>query len=398
MLGYLDCFSGVSGDKFLGALVGAGLDAGLLDARLRLLGVGGWRLETAAVERAGLPGTQVRVIVEDGQPSRDWRTIRSLIEASALSEPEKDGALRAFAALAEAEAGVHGVSVEDVHFHEVGAVDSIVDIVGTAIGLVALGVDELWSTPVRLGAGLVMTSHGMLPVPAPATAVLARGLPVYAGELEGEMTTPTGAALVRAFVTRFAPMPPVRTVAEGWGAGSRELAIPNLLRLTLAQEELGGGRLSEVVVLETAIDHVTPELLAATIDLLLEAGALDAWAEPVAMKKGRLGSAVTVLAHASEARRLSDVLMLHTGTLGVRRSFTWRDVAPRRIETVDTSLGTIRVKVQGEGASLRVRPENDDVVRIARETGLPLDKVARTLTDDAEARLSGRSPSGPSCG
>ncbi len=338
------------------------------------------------------------MIVEDGQPSRDWRTIRSLIEASALSEPEKDGALRAFAALAEAEAGVHGVSVEDVHFHEVGAVDSIVDIVGTAIGLVALGVDELWSTPVRLGAGLVMTSHGMLPVPAPATAVLARGLPVYAGELEGEMTTPTGAALVRAFVTRFAPMPPVRTVAEGWGAGSRELAIPNLLRLTLAQEELGGGRLSEVVVLETAIDHVTPELLAATIDLLLEAGALDAWAEPVAMKKGRLGSAVTVLAHASEARRLSDVLMLHTGTLGVRRSFTWRDVAPRRIETVDTSLGTIRVKVQGEGASLRVRPENDDVVRIARETGLPLDKVARTLTDDAEARLSGRSPSGPSCG
>jgi uncharacterized protein (TIGR00299 family) protein len=387
MFGFLDCFSGVSGDKFLGALIGAGLDPALLEERLRLLGIEGWRLEVAQVQRAGLPGTQVDVIVEDRQPSRDWRTIRGLIEDSALTDAEKSGALRAFGLLAEAEAHVHGVEVDDVHFHEVGAVDSIVDMVGTAIGMSALGITELWSTPVRVGRGMVTTAHGELPVPAPATAELMRGVPIYAGELDGEMTTPTGAALLRAFVTRFAPLPPVRVSAEGWGAGTRELAIPNLLRLTLGEQDLGGGDLSEVAVLETSVDNVTPELLAATVDLLLQEGALDAWTEPVRMKKGRLGSAVTVVATPQEAHRLTDLLMVHTGTLGVRRTLTWREVAPRRVEEVDTSLGRVRVKVQGAGASARVRPENDDVVAIARATGLPLDRVARTLTEEAERAL-----------
>lgn len=387
MLAFLDCFSGVSGDKFLGALVGAGLDPRVLEQRLRLLGVEGWHIEAEAVERGGLPGTQVSVVIDEGQPSRDWRAIRTLIEASGLSDAEKDGALRAFTVLAEAEAQVHGVAVDHVHFHEVGAVDSIIDIVGTAVGLRALGIDELWSTAVRVGRGTVATSHGELPIPAPATALLLRGLPVYAGDVPGEMTTPTGAALLRAFVTRFAALPPMRVRTEGWGAGTRDFGIPNLLRLTLGEVEMGGGDLSEVAVLETSVDHVTPELLAATIDLLLAEGALDAWADPILMKKGRLGTEVTVLAAPEDAHRLSDLLMLHTGTLGVRRTFTWREVAPRRIETVDTSLGTVRVKVQGEGASARVRPENDDVVAIARSTGLPLDRVTRTLTLEAEAAL-----------
>lgn len=384
---YLDCFSGVSGDKFLAALVGAGLCPDLLRRRLALVDVGGYELVVRDTSRGGLAGAQVEVPVEPGQPSRDWAAIRSLIEDSALSGAEKDAALRPFRLLAEAEAVAHGTEVDRVHFHEVGAVDSIVDIVGSAIGVVALGIGELWASPIRLGRGTVETAHGTLPVPAPATALLLQGLPVYAGEIDGEMTTPTGAALVKAFVTRFAPMPPVRVLAEGWGAGSRDLPIPNLLRLSLAERDMGGGALSEVMILETAIDHVTAEHVAAVIDILLEEGALDAWSEPLRMKKRRLGTNVTVLAEPADAHRLTDLLMHHTGTLGVRRMLTWRQTAPRSVEAVATSLGVVRVKVQGEGDSLRVRPENEDVVAIARATGLPLDRVVRVLTDEAEAAL-----------
>jgi uncharacterized protein (TIGR00299 family) protein len=390
MFAFLDCFSGISGDKFLGALVGAGLDPDVLRDRLALLDIDGYSVDVSEVRTAGIAGVRVGVTVEHGQRSRDWRAIRELITGSRLSDPVKQRALDAFGRLAVAEAAAHGVEVDAVHFHEVGAVDSIVDIVGVAIGVVELGITELWATPVRLGHGMVSTAHGMLPVPAPATAELLRGVPVYAGELEGEMTTPTGAALLRALVTRYAPMPPMSVAREGWGAGSLELSIPNLLRLTLGELELGGGGLTEIAVLQSAIDHVTAELLAATLDIALAEGALDAWAEPIRMKKGRVGTEVTVLARVEDAARLTDLLMLHTGTLGVRRTITWRQVDVRRVETVSTTLGTVRVKVQGSGASLRVRPENDDVVSIARSTGMPLDRVARTLTEQAEAVLRER--------
>jgi uncharacterized protein (TIGR00299 family) protein len=384
--GFLDCFSGISGDKFLGALIGAGLEPALLKERLAALDVPGWELRAETVLSSGISGTKVTVDVEPGQRSRDWRTIREIIERSSLEAPVRESALAAFAALAEAEATVHGCAVEDVHFHEVGAVDSIVDIVGAAIGLAELGITELWSTPVRLGSGTVMTSHGELPVPAPATARLLRGIPVYAGEIPGELTTPTGATLLRAFVSRYAPMPPIRVSAEGWGAGTLKLALPNLLRLSVGERETGGD-VEEVVVLETCIDHETAEIISATIDLLLEEGALDAWSEPVRMKKGRLGTGVTVLARTGDTERLSELLMRHTGTLGVRRTPTWRQLAPRRLTSVTTSLGTVRVKVQGEGADLRARPESDDVVAVARATGLPLGQVMRRLTEEARAAL-----------
>jgi pyridinium-3,5-bisthiocarboxylic acid mononucleotide nickel chelatase len=389
MFAHLDCSSGASGDKFLGALVGAGLVPDVLRERLSALPLSGYSLKVREVRSAGLAGTKVDVLVADGQPSRDWRAIRTLIEDAPLHPAVKERALDAFHRLALAEALAHGVDVEKVHFHEVGAVDSIVDIVGTAIGMHELGIGEVWATPVRLGRGTVMTSHGELPVPAPATSRLLAGVPMYAGELDGEMTTPTGAALLRTFVGRYASMPPMRVLSEGWGAGSREFAIPNLLRLSVGELEMGGGGLLEVAVLQSVIDNVTPELLAAALALAIDDGALDAWAEPVAMKKGRLGSEVTVLARAEDAVRITELLMRHTGTLGVRRSMAWRQVAPRRSETVVTSLGTVRVKVQGEGASARVRPENDDVVAIARSTGLPLDRVARVLTSEAEALLLG---------
>ena len=387
MFAYLDCGAGISGDMFLGALVGAGLEPDVLRQRLGALGLGGFSIVVTQVRRAALPGTKVDVVVDAGQPSRDWATIRALIERSSLDDAVRARSLAAFARLARAEAAVHGVETDAVHFHEVGAVDSIVDIVGAAIGLHELGIDEMWCSPVRLGSGTVMTSHGELPVPAPATARLLMGIPVFGGELPGELTTPTGAVLVAEFASRFAPMPPMRVTAEGWGAGSRDHAIPNLARLSLGELELGGGGLTEVALLQSVIDNATPELLAATLDIALQEGALDAWAEPVAMKKGRLGTEVTVLSKVEDAARLTELLMLHTGTLGVRRTMTWREVAPRRVETVETSLGQVRVKVQGSGLSLRVRPENDDVVSIARAHGLPLDRVARMLTAEAEVHL-----------
>ena len=395
MFAFIDCFSGASGDKFLGALVGAGLDPEVLRRQLALLDVGGYTLEVSEVRKAGMAGVKVDVVVEDGQRSRDWRAIRELITASRLSDAVKRRALDVFGRLAVAEAAAHGVEVDAVHFHEVGAVDSIVDIVGTAIGVVELGIDEIWATPVRLGRGMVSTSHGMLPIPAPATAELLRGVPVYAGELDGEMTTPTGAALLRSLVTRYAPMPPMTIASDGWGAGTWDLPIPNLLRLTLGKAELGGGGLTEIAVLQSSIDHVTAELLAATLDIALAEGALDAWADPISMKKGRVGTEVTVLARIEDAARLTDLLMLHTGTLGVRRTITWRQIDVRRVETVSTTFGTVRVKVQGTGASLRVRPENDDVVAIARSSGLPLDRVVRMLTEQAETVLRERGSDAP---
>ena len=395
MFAYLDCGAGVSGNMFLGALIGAGLDPDVLRDRLAGIDLPGYSIEVSQVRRAGMPGTKVDIVVEAGQPSRDWRKIRAIIEHGSLEARVKRRALATFERLARAEATVHGVEVDEVHFHEVGAVDSIVDIVGAAIGVQELGIGELWCSPVRLGSGTVMTSHGELPVPAPATAKVLMGLPVFAGELPGELTTPTGAVLVAELASRFAPMPPMRVTAEGWGAGSRDHAIPNLARLSLGELELGGGGLTEVALLESVIDNATPELLAATLDIALQEGALDAWAEPVAMKKGRLGTEVTVLAKVEDAARLTELLMMHTGTLGVRRTMTWRQVAPRRLETIETSLGRVRVKVQGAGPSLRVRPENDDVVAIARIHGLPLDRVARTLTTEAEELLLGHEPEGP---
>ena len=390
MFAYLDCFSGVSGDKFLGALVGAGVAVDDLRERLAGIGLPGWTIDAAPTRRAGLAGTLVTVGVAGDQPSRAWRDIEAMIAGSALEDTVRRRALAAFGSLAEAEAKAHGVPVADVHFHEVGAVDSIVDIVGTAIGLELLGIDRIWASPVCVGFGTVRTQHGVLPVPAPATAELLRGIPTYAGEVEGEMTTPTGAALLRAFVETFAPMPPGTAVAEGWGAGSRETPVANLLRLTLVEDVETTSPLEQVAVLATTVDHITAEHLAASVDILLDLGALDAWTRPVHMKKNRLGAELTVIARLADAERLSDAVMLHTGTLGVRRTFTWRAVAGRELLTVTTSFGDVRVKVSGVGEGRRVRPENDDVVAIARATGKPVDVVARLLAAEATEALRER--------
>ncbi|HEY3317624.1 MAG TPA: nickel pincer cofactor biosynthesis protein LarC [Coriobacteriia bacterium] len=402
MLAYLDCSTGISGDKFLGALIDAGYSLDRLTSALALLDLPPHELVLEWVTRGGVSAAHIGVESDHEPSARTWRDIRDLLTHSALPDRVREAALSAFGLLAEAEAKVHGVPVDDVHFHEVGALDSIVDIVGVADGLAALEVDELVVSPVATGFGTVETEHGTLPVPAPATAELLVGVPAFTGGIEGELTTPTGAALVSAFATGFGPMPIATPVATGYGAGSHELPVPNIARVTLAEraqdvaepslqpapEEAQSRVRTEVVaVLETNLDSLTPEHLAFACERLLEEGALDVWRTPVVMKKGRAGVVLSVMVEPERTERFSALVMELTGTLGVRRMLLDRDVAPRFIATVDTRYGPVRVKVTTLGGERRVRPEHDDVAAIARREALPYDEVARTVTAEAEAVL-----------
>ncbi len=396
MIGYLDCSTGVSGDKLLGAL----LDAGTADGRFTAEDLAAIAAQLApearvVVERVssrGVSALGVRVLADEQPHSRSWSEIRTSIGAADLPAPVAEMALRAFGALAQAEATVHGTTVDDVHFHEVGAIDSIVDMVGACAGLHALGITSLLATPVAVGSGTVETSHGTLPVPAPATALLLQSaaVPVVTGPASGELTTPTGAALLAACVERFSAMPPLTITGIGYGAGTRDIGVPNVCRLILGQEspvahrEPGDGLAVEsVAVLETNLDHLSPEELAFACEELLAEGALDVWQTPVVMKKGRLAVVLSVLAAEADAPRLAARVSELTGSLGVRVRTAERFVAPREVLEVPTEWGVVRVKA-GAG---RLRPEHEDVARIARETGHSYADVARRATQAARDLL-----------
>ena len=389
MIAWLDASSGVSGDKFLGALLDAGVDPAVVREALEAVLPGEGTLSVERVTRGGIAGVHVEVAETRTQPARHWPEIRALLEGSSLAPAVRDRAVAVFAALAAAEAAVHGVAEERVHFHEVGAVDSIADIVGVVAGLAALGVDQLVCSPVAVGSGTVPTSHGLLPVPAPATARLLVGLPAYAGEATGESTTPTGAALVRVLADRFGPMPAMTVACVGHGAGSRETEVPNVARLLVGHARLAadgaesalaaprpGVTTDLVVVLRAVVDHVSAERLAFALERLLEAGARDAWLTPVVMKKGRPGTEVTVLTDVGDGGRLAAELMRHTGTLGVRIEESARIVAERGESVVETGFGPVRVKL---GPGQTARAEYDDLARIARERDIALAEVEEAV-------------------
>lgn len=389
MIGHLDCSTGVSGDKFLGAL----LDIGRRDGRftpdhLRSLLDALAPEADVAVMRAhshGIAATSVRVEAREQPAHRDWGSIRALLANAGLPHDVRDRALATFGLLAEAEAQVHGRAVDDVHFHEVGALDSILDVVGVCAGLAALGVERLIASPVAVGGGSVATSHGVLPVPAPATALLLEGIPTYAGHdssdplgarsLAGELTTPTGAALLRTCVDGFGPWPAMVPAAVGHGAGTRDIGRPNVCRLVLGSEVTGALAMERVTLLESSIDHISPEAAAAAAEQLRAEGALDVWMAPIVMKKGRAGFVLATLVPAGGADAFAERVVALTGTLGVRRRELERSVAHRSQRTVDTEWGPVRVK---EGAG-RVRPEADDIARIAREQGLSFSAVEDAL-------------------
>jgi pyridinium-3,5-bisthiocarboxylic acid mononucleotide nickel chelatase len=388
---YLDCSTGVSGDKFLGALLDVGEVRGDFTAEhLRAVVAAIAPEARVSVERVlshGVSALGVRVSAEGQPPHRHWSDIESLLESAALPEPVRESALRAFEALAIAEATVHGVAVSDVHFHEVGAIDSIVDIVGACAGVHALGLgDAIVVGPVAVGSGTVETSHGVLPVPTPATAALLADVPILPGPASGELTTPTGAALVKALGSGFGALPAMTIDRLGYGAGTRDIGMPNVCRIMIGEPMAGqlgvsDSELQPVVLLETNIDHLPAEELSFAAEELMAAGALDVWQTPIVMKKGRAAVMLSVLAKPGAADGLAGRIIGLTGSLGMRRHSLERSCVAREVHEVATPWGPVRVKV-GAG---RLRPEHDDVARIARERALPYAAVAREISRLASA-------------
>jgi len=373
---YFDGASGASGDMVLGAVVDLGLPLDRLREDLASLPLPGYRLESTRVSRSGLAATKVDVHVEEEKPAhRHLGDIVRLLEESRLPADVKERAEALFVRLAEAEAAVHGTSPERVHFHEVGAVDSIVDIVGGVLALRWLEADRFVSSPLNVGSGTVKMAHGVFPVPPPATARLVSGVPVY-GEGEGELLTPTGALLLTAHATEYGPLPPMKIEKTGHGAGTRETeGRPNVLRL-LVGEETRGATVDRVLVLETEIDDASPQLLGPLLDQLLAAGAKDAFFTPVQMKKGRPGVLVTVVAPPERRGAVEELLFRETTTLGVRHQEWDRTVLEREVSTVETDYGPIRVKIGRRGGTVyNAWPEFDDCQRAAAEKGVPVKQV-----------------------
>jgi len=440
-IAYLECFSGISGDMFLGALIDAGVPPRLLEDAVAGLQVGA-RLEISRVVRSGISATKVDVWVDgekdlpreeywatqnvgralspakskhehghhddherdhdhpragapashDPEPGRGLSEIRAIIGKADISDTARKTAISIFEALGTAEAKIHATSIEKVHFHEVGAVDAMVDIVCAAVGAEALEVDEIICSPLNVGGGSVKCAHGTFPVPAPATVELLKAAPVYSTGIQAELVTPTGAAIVKTLATRFAAFPEMKIDKSGYGAGSRDLpGVPNVVRLTVGEVEstLVAKTSSEIItVLEANLDDLNPQVFGYVMDRLFEEGALDVFGMPVQMKKNRPGSLLTVLCKAEDASKLTQLIFTETTTLGVRRRDERRQSLARRWENVNTPWGEVRIKIASmNGTVTNCAPEYEDCRRIATEHHVPLKKVIQ----EASQQYLGRS-------
>lgn len=385
---YFDCYAGISGDMTVGALLDLGVPLEYLQTELAKLALphGSYTLSSQRAERRHVAALKFDVEVHDHHTHRHYSGIDAMIAESTLSDRAKDLARRVFRRLAEAEALVHGVAVEQVHFHEVGAVDSIVDIVGTAICLDYLGVEAVHASPLPLGGGFVETAHGRLPVPAPATAELLRGLAVHTSCGDGERVTPTGAAIIAALATLPDSRPAMQLAKVGCGAGSKDFSdCPNILRVFLGNAVTGDGR-DEVIVVESNIDDSTGEVLGHVMDLLLEGGALDVFFTPIQMKKNRPGVQLSFLCRRELLDNLCRLVLTETSAIGLRHYPVGRMILERRIEVKSTPLGPVRFKLVFEnGSLLRSAPEYEDCRRIARERDIPLQEVMLRVSASLES-------------
>ena len=391
-LAWFHCFAGIAGDMALGALVDAGADAGEVGALLDRLHLPGWELRFEEGIRGGVACTRALVSARDDRP-RTHAAVVAMIEDAALPERVAARALAVFASLAGVEAALHRVPVADVHFHEVGGHDAVVDVVGTAAALEVLGVDELCASAVATGTGTVRSAHGLLPNPAPATVRLLEGIPAFGRDVRLELTTPTGAALLAALCSSFGPLPAMRVTASGFGAGAGELDdLPNCTQVVVGrrQAEPAAGPGQPALVLETNLDDVTGEQLGLAVAGALEAGALDAWVTPATMKKGRPGHVLHVLADATRLGALRGVIERTTGTMGVRATAVERWPAARRLGQVVVDGMTIRMKVTRG----RAKPEFDDVALVAAETGASLHDVASRAEEAWRATSEGQAAHG----
>ena len=397
MIGWLDCSAGVSGDMLLGALVDAGVDLAVLQDAVDRVGVEPVRLARSTVTRAGLGACKVDVVVDEHPRTRTWSDVRSLLERAELAERVRATALDVFARLAAAEAAVHRTTPEQVHFHEVGALDAVADVVGAAAGLAALDLERLTASAVVVGSGTTRGAHGPLPVPPPAVVALLRGVPVLAGPVAREMTTPTGAAVLAAVVAAYGPLPPMVLRGSGTGAGGRDPdELANVLRLVLGDPVDQPVDDRDAVVLEANVDDLDPRLWPGVLASLLRAGAHDAWLTPVLMKKGRPAHVLHVLCPAAQLVALQEVALRETTTLGVRSYAVARRVLDRAWRTVEVDGRPVRVKLGLLGGEVvNAVPEWDDVAAAAAALGRP----EKLVLQDAVA-LAGAPPSAgpPSAG
>ena len=393
---YLDCPSGISGDMFLAALISLGVDEELIKGEIKKLPFEGYSIDVTRESRAGISG--LRFIVDDGgdarkHPHRKYAGIKEMILESELDGPVKEISLKIFNALAEAEAKVHSTTPEEVSFHEVGAVDSIIDIVGAAVALALLAVDRIVSSPVPTGSGFVMSAHGRLPVPAPATLELLVGVKTSPSEIEAELTTPTGAAIIKALTESQESMPEMVIKKIGTGVGSKDFkGSPNILRAIIG--EARGGAISKadenVLVMETNIDDTSPEVAGFMMERLFEAGALDVFFTPVTMKKSRPGMLISVLAKEGDEGALLGIIFAESTTIGVRCYKSWRHILDREVLNVKTVYGSVRVKVSyRDGAAINFQPEYEDVKRLAMDKAVAFREVFTEARNKALGMIAG---------
>jgi pyridinium-3,5-bisthiocarboxylic acid mononucleotide nickel chelatase len=379
-LAYLDCSSGISGDMFLAALLDAGVELDRLRAELAKIDLGPYEFTQSRVMRKGIAGNHVDIVIPDKQPHRHLSHIEKLIGEAALDEAAKQKALQVFRRLGEAEAKLHNQPIEKIHFHEVGAVDAILDIVGVCLGLAMLGNPELVCSPLNVGGGSVEAAHGTLPVPAPATAELLKGIPVYSSGVESELVTPTGAALVSTLAAEFGPVPAMKVERIGYGAGAMDFTRhPNIARLMLGERTRDAGAAAgdeTVVVIEANIDDMNPQLYGPFAEKALAAGALDVTCSPLQMKKNRPGLLVSVISKPELESTLTHLFFEETTTIGVRITEARRKVLEREVVKVETAFGPVKMKVARlEGKIVNAAPEFEDCRRLADEKSLPLKEV-----------------------
>lgn len=392
---YLDCATGISGDMLLGALIDVGWPEQNLRDLIAKLKLGDVQLNVDRVNKHGVAATQVNILSSPHQPHRGLRDLATIVMQADLSQSIQQRAIGALQLLAEAESEVHGVPVDRIHFHEVGAVDTIVDIVGALAGFSDLQIDQVHSSPLPWSRGTVKTQHGVLPVPPPAVALLLREVPVVGSDIEGETVTPTGATLARTLAQQFGTMPAMKVERVGYGAGQRDWPDrPNALRLTVGESSDSASlHVEHLTVLSCNIDDMNPQWYEPLLKQLAEAKALDVWLIPVQMKKNRPGTLVEVLCRPEDTSALRDLLLRHTTTLGVRESTVTRHSLPREIHTVQTAYGAVRVKVAKlPDGSTKAAPEHDDCVARATEHGVSVRDVWLAAIASHAAGIEGPTP------
>jgi len=387
---YFHCFAGASGDMLLGSLIDAGCDLEILISQLESLNVKGWSLSAEKKIKNSISGTGLNIAIDEQNAHRHLKDIISIIESGSLSPWVKKNTIDIFSKLAEVEASIHGTTIDNIHFHEVGAVDSILDITGFVIALEILDIKKIIASPVHVGSGFVNTMHGKIPVPAPATLKLLENVPVYSTDIKGELTTPTGAVLLKHFASSFGPIPPLNIKKSGYGCGTKDFDIPNMLRVIIGETEESINKDNDlledtVLFIETNIDDMNPEHIGYLQELLFKKGALDVWLTPIFMKKNRPGTLISILCSFEKESIIIETLFKNSSSSGIRISQQKRKKLRRQMKTVDTKFGEIEVKIHSiNGEEITVSPEYES----CKTAALTYNVSIQNVYDEAKNQIT----------